>query len=72
MISTCHRVGEALCGLRIVLPPQLEEEQHKATAAGATGMSGRHLARRGPLCVGAAGHLLRKDENGGTEDLVIW
>lgn len=71
MLSTCHGVGEALCGLRIV-PPQLEEERHKASAAGATGMSGRHLARRGPLCVGAAGHLLRKDENGGTKDLVIW
>lgn len=55
-ISICHSGGGgSTWGTWMDLPPWLKADTHKTATGGATEVSGRHLARRGPLCVGAAG-----------------
>lgn len=65
--------GKVLCGVLINPSPWFKEERHKATAGGATQVSGRHWARGSPLGVAAAELLIsRKDRNEGVQDVVVW
>lgn len=73
LTSTCCGEGKALSGVLINLSPWLKEETHKTTAGVATQVSGRHWARRGSLCVGAAElFILRNDGNEGMQAIVVW
>lgn len=70
--STCCGAEEALYGVLINLSPWLKEERHKATAGGATLVSGRHWAWGNPLGVGAAELcILRRDRDEGIQDVEV-